>query len=86
MRYYLVRDLFSHTRQWSHQIDLQLLDVLPGAVFAEKVPNDIESPTKRQLPDTDVVGGCPTIEVLSDGCVNQADRRLVGRLLLCPSK
>lgn len=86
MGYYLVRNHVSHPWERSQQIGTQLLDAFLRAILAEVVPDDIETLLQRQLPDVNLVGGRPAIEVLSDGYMDQADRRLVGRLLVCPSR
>lgn len=86
MRYYLFAHLISHAWERSHQIVPKGVNALLRAVPRQEVPDDVECASECEVPDLNVVGGCPAVKVVTDGYRDQADRRLVGRLLACPSR
>lgn len=65
MRYYLLADLIGHAWQWSHQVVAEGVDPVLGAVARKEVPHDVESSPERKVPDDDVVGGRPAVEVVA---------------------
>lgn len=86
MRYYLVADLVSHAWERSHQIAAESVNALLGPVPREEVPHHVEGTPQRELPDGDMIGGGPPVEVVAESDSDQPNRRLVGRLLVCPNR